>query len=42
MQLYKDENKIVDFEVFTTRLDTVFGMTYVVFSPEKIYKFIRE
>ena len=32
---------IVDFEVFTTRLDTVFGMTYVVFSPEKILELIE-
>jgi leucyl-tRNA synthetase len=27
--------------VFTTRLDTVFGMTYVVFSPEKVLELIE-
>ncbi len=32
---------ITEFEVFTTRLDTVFGMTYVVFSPEKILELIE-
>lgn len=43
MSLYQDnDNKLTDYEVFTTRLDTVFGMTYVVFSPEKVMEMINE
>ena len=43
MQLLEEDSntKVVDFKVFTTRLDTVFWMTYVVFSPEKILELIK-
>ncbi len=38
----QNHQDITDFEVFTTRLDTVFGMSYVVFSPEKVLELIEE
>ena len=42
MNLFENdsEQKVFDFEVFTTRVDTVLGMSYVVFAPEKIQDLI--